>query len=75
MANSKWNGKLPTIEERRKGALTAWASDVQAMLAGAKKGGLSVGNSINTCPNCGRQIKGNSGFGQHKKKCITAADK
>jgi len=75
MEKRKWNGHLPTIEERRKGALTAWASDVNAMLAGAKKGGHATGNTINTCPKCGRQVKGNSGFGQHKKKCMTVEDK
>jgi anaerobic ribonucleoside-triphosphate reductase len=39
------------------------------------KGGKSVGNRVNTCPNCGREIKGNSGFGQHVKKCNKSLDK
>ena len=39
------------------------------------KGGKSVGNRVNTCPNCSREIKGNSGFGQHVKKCNKSLDK
>jgi hypothetical protein len=39
------------------------------------KGGKVIGNRVNTCPNCGREIKGNSGFGQHVKKCNKSLDK
>jgi hypothetical protein len=39
------------------------------------KGGKVIGNRLHTCPNCGREIKGNSGFGQHLKKCNKSLDK
>jgi hypothetical protein len=38
-------------------------------------GGLAIGNRMNTCPNCGRLVKGNSGFGMHVKKCTASLDK
>ena len=71
----EWNGIRPTRESSRKGALVAWASNEPAMRAGAAAGGKTVGNQIHQCPNCGREIKGNSGFGMHKKKCTAQPDK
>ena len=75
ISKRKWNGHGLSKEGSRKGALIAWASDEQAMRDGATAGGKTVGNRVHKCPNCGREIKGNSGFGQHRKKCITQLDK
>jgi len=75
MAKRKWNGKGLSIEGSVKGAKIAWASDPARMLEGAVNSGKLVGNRINTCPNCGREIKGNSGYGQHRKKCNAQLDK
>jgi len=38
-------------------------------------GGKLVGNRVHKCPNCGREVKGNSGFGMHMRKCNAQLDK
>jgi general stress protein YciG len=75
MTKRKWNGFGLSIEGSIKGGKTAWASDPQKMLEGAKAGGKISGNKIRVCPNCAREIKGNSGYGQHLKKCNAQLDK
>ena len=39
------------------------------------KGGKSVGNRVNTCPNCSRVITGSGPFAYHLKKCNKSLDK
>ena len=64
----KWNGFGLSVEGSRLGAKVLWSKFKKEALAGAKKGGEVSGNRIHTCPNCGREVKGN-GFGMHLKKC------
>ena len=75
MTKREWNGFGLSKEGSIKGAKIAWASDPEKMLIGAKAGGKVSGNTVRVCPNCGREIKGNSGFGMHTKKCNATMDK
>jgi hypothetical protein len=55
--------------------LRAWKQKMSLNPERQSLGGKLVGNRLHTCPNCGREIKGNSGFGQHVKKCNKSLDK
>jgi predicted nucleic acid-binding Zn-ribbon protein len=55
--------------------LRAWKQKMSLNPERQSLGCKLVGNRLHTCPNCGREIKGNSGFGQHVKKCNKSLDK
>jgi hypothetical protein len=71
----KWNGFGFSVEASRKGMATLRELHPEKVLEGQVLGGKVVGARINTCPNCGRQVKGNSGFGSHMRKCNEQLDK
>jgi hypothetical protein len=71
----KWNGHGLTVEGSRKGMAKLRELHPEKVKQGAVAGGTKVGNTIHICAKCGRELKGNSAFGMHRKKCMRDSDK